>query len=186
MCIRDRYFGYIYFAQEKYDLAIIEYEKLLRSEGSDFKLQNQARFSLAQLAFIKEDYRKSVKYLLEWIEEEEEPSSQGYSLIATAYFQLEDFKKAKNFIEKAIEIAESRDIPIKVIDEETGEEVETGETKKAVARENDYLLKIAVYNELKEDLDVLPIYKILAVNFPKKRYWAVSYTHLTLPTNREV
>jgi len=165
------YFGYIYFAQEKYDLAIIEYEKLLRSEGSDFKLQNQARFSLAQLAFIKEDYRKSVKYLLEWIEEEEEPSSQGYSLIATAYFQLEDFKKAKNFIEKAIEIAESRDIPIKVIDEETGEEVETGETKKAVARENDYLLKIAVYNELKEDLDVLPIYKILAVNFPKKRYW---------------
>ena len=88
-----------------FSTGIIEYEKLLRSEGSDFKLQNQARFSLAQLAFIKEDYRKSVKYLLEWIEEEEEPSSQGYSLIATAYFQLEDFKKAKNFIEKAIEIA---------------------------------------------------------------------------------
>ena len=165
------YFGYIYFAQEKYDLAIVEYENLLASEGSDFKLQNQARFSLAQLAFIKEDYRKSIKYLLAWIEEEDEPSSQGYSLIATAYFQLEDFRNARTFIETAIELAESRDIPIKVIDEETGEEVETGETKKAVARENDYLLKIAVYSELKEDLDVLPIYKILAVNYPKKRYW---------------
>jgi hypothetical protein len=165
------YFGYIYFAQEKYDLAIVEYEKLLASEGSDFKLKNQARFSLAQLAFIKEDYRKSIKYLLAWIKEEDEPSSQGYSLIATAYFQLEDFRNARTFIETAIELAESRDIPIKVIDEETGEEVETGETKKAVARENDYLLKIAVYSELKEDLDVLPIYKILAVNFPKKRYW---------------
>ena len=165
------YFGYIYFAQEKYDLAIVQYENLLASEGSDFKLQNQARFSLAQLAFIKEDYRKSIKYLLAWIKEEDEPSSQGYSLIATAYFQLEDFRNARTFIETAIELAESRDIPIKVIDEETGEEVETGETKKAVARENDYLLKIAVYSELKEDLDVLPIYKILAVNFPKKRYW---------------
>tara|TARA_Y100000590_G_scaffold139674_1_gene160013 strand:+ start:31226 stop:32701 length:1476 start_codon:yes stop_codon:yes gene_type:complete len=164
------YFGYIYFAQEKYDMAIREYEKLLASDGADFKLQNQARFSLAQLAFIKEDYRKSVKYLLAWISEEEEPSSQGYSLIATAYFQLEDFKKAKKYIETAIELAESRDIPITVINEE-GEEVETGETKKAVARENDYLLKMAVYTELKEDLDVLPIYKILAVNFPKKRYW---------------
>ena len=165
------FYGYIYFAQEKYDSAINTYKQLLRYEEVDYKLANQARFSLAQLAFIKEDYRKSVKYLLAWIEEEDEPSSQGYSLIATAYFQLEDFRNAKTYIETAIELAESRDIPIKVIDEETGEEVETGETKKAVARENDYLLKIAVYSELKEDLDVLPIYKILAVNYPKKRYW---------------
>jgi len=94
------YFGYIYFAQEKFDLAIIEYEKLLRSEGSDFKLKNQARFSLAQLAFIKEDYRSSIKYLLAWIEEEDEPSSQGYSLIATAYFQLEDFRNAKTLLKQ--------------------------------------------------------------------------------------
>ena len=164
------YMGYIYFAQEKYRLAIVEYEKLVNSGGADDKMQNQARFSLAQLAFIQEDYGKSVKYLLQWIDNEDEPSSQGYSLIATAYFQLEDFRKSKTFIETAIELAESRDIPITVINEE-GVEEETGETKKAVARENDYLLKMAVYTELKENLDVMPIYKILAVNFPKKRYW---------------
>ncbi len=164
------YFGYIYFAQEKYDQAINAYKRLVISEGADWKMKNQARFSLAQLFFINEDYRGAVKYLLEWIGEEEEPSSQGYSLLATAYFQLEEFKRAKTYIETAIQIAESRDIPITILNEE-GEEVETGETKKGIARENDYLLKMAVYTELKEDLDVLPIYMTLATHYSKKRYW---------------
>ena len=124
------YLGYIYFSQEKYDLAISKYKLLVISEGADYKIRNQALFSLAQLSFIKEHYRGSVKYLLDWIDGVEEPSSQGYSLIATAYFQLEEFKKARTNIDTAIEIAESRDIPITIINEE-GEEVETGETKKA-------------------------------------------------------
>jgi len=164
------YYGYIYFSQEKYDSAMGVYKRLLNEPEADYKIQSQARFSLAQLSFIKEDYRGSIKYLLEWIEEESEPSAQGYSLLATAYFQVEDFKRAKNNIETAIEMAESRDIPITVKNEE-GEELETGETKKGVARENDYLLKMAIYTELKEKLDVLPIYEILVQHYPKKRYW---------------
>jgi len=164
------YYGYIYFSQEKYESAIKVYKRLIKEPDADYKIQNQARYSLAQLSFIKEDYRGSIKYLLEWIKNEEEPSAQGYSLLATAYFQIEDFRKAKNNIEIAIQMAESRDIPITVKNEE-GEEVETGETKKGVARENDYLLKMAIYNELKEKLDVLPIYEILVQHYPKKRYW---------------
>ena len=139
------------------------YKKLLKEPEADWKIQNQARYSLAQLSFIKEDYRSAIRYLLEWIKEEEEPSAQAYSLLATTYFQLEDFRKAKTNIETAIQMAESREIPIKTVNEE-GEEVETGEMKNGVARENDYLLKMAIYNELKEKLDVLPIYEILVVN----------------------
>ena len=71
---------------------------------------------------------------------------------------------------------ESRDIPITrpVLDEEgneTGETVETGETKKGIAKENHYLLKMALFTELKRDLDVLPIYEILVQHYPKKQYW---------------
>ncbi|MBI81535.1 MAG: hypothetical protein CMD85_05930 [Gammaproteobacteria bacterium] len=164
------FYGYIYFAQEKYDLAINTYKQLLRYEEVDYKLANQARFSLAQLSFIKEDYKSAIDYLLKWIENEEEPSSQAYSLLATTYYQLSNFKKAKQYIEIAIQMAESREIPVTVKNEE-GEEVETGEMKMGVARENDYLLKMAVYTELKQDLDVLPIYEILVQNYPKKRYW---------------
>ena len=164
------YYGYIYFSQEKYDKAIRVYKKLINEPEADWKIQNQARYSLAQLSFIREDYRSSVNYLLAWIKIEDEPSAQAYSLLATAYFQLEDFKKAKSNIEIAIQMAESRDIPVTVTNEE-GEKVETGETKKGVARENDYLLKMAIYTELKEKLDVLPIYEILVQHYPKKRYW---------------
>ena len=49
--------------------------------------------------------------------------------------------------------------------------IETGETRKGVAKENHYLLKMALYSELKKDLEVLPIYEILVQYYPKKRYW---------------
>ena len=111
---------------------------------------------MAQLAYIKEDYRSAVNYLLAWIDNEEMPSSQAYSLLATAYYQLQEYRNAKTNIDVAISMAEDKDIPIL---DENGEE--TGEFKKGVARENDYLLKMAIFNELKQELDVLPIYEIL-------------------------
>ena len=89
------YHGYIYFSQEKYDSAIRVYKRLLNEPDADYKIQNQARYSLAQLSFINEDYKNSIKYLLEWIEEEEEPSAQGYSLLATAYFQTADLREQR-------------------------------------------------------------------------------------------
>ena len=61
---------------------------------------------------------------------------------------------------------EDKDIAIL---DENGEE--TGEFKKGVARENDYLLKMAIFQELNQDLDVLPIYEILVQHYPKKQYW---------------
>ena len=97
-------------------------------------------------------------------------------MLAQAYYQVEDFQKSVEAIDVAIEIQESRDIPIKVAvldaeGNETGEMVETGETRKGVAKENHYLLKMALYSELKKDLEVLPIYEILVQYYPKKRYW---------------
>ena len=160
------YLGYIYFSTEEYDQAIDSYVALINEEEADYRQQNQARYSLAQLAYIKEDYRLAVNYLLAWIDNEEMPSSQAYSLLATAYYQLQEYRNAKTNIDVAISMAEDKDIPIL---DENGEE--TGEFKKGVARENDYLLKMAIFNELKQELDVLPIYEILVQHYPKKQYW---------------
>ena len=98
---------------------------------------------------------------MEWLELEELPSSDGYGLLAQAYYQIEDFQKSVEAIDTAINIQESQDIKIKVpvLDaegNETGEMIETGETRKGVAKENHYLLKMALYSELKKDLEVLP------------------------------
>ena len=170
------YRGYIYFSQEKYGLAEKAYKDLIAEPDSNDQERQGALFSLSQLSYIAEEYQRAINYLLEWLEGEEEPSSDAYGLIAQAYYQIEDYQKSVEAIDTAIEIQESRDIPIKepVLDEEgneTGEMIETGETVKGVAKENHYLLKMALYSELKKDLEVLPIYEILVQHYPKKRYW---------------
>ena len=160
------YYGYIYFSQEKYDLAIKAYNTLIKTPNADYRQKNNAVYSLSQLSYIKGDYRDAIKYLYLWLENEDEPSSDAYALLATTYYQLKEFKNAKSNIEIAISMQESRDVPVL---DENGEE--TGKTKKGVARENHYLLKMALFQELKQKLDVLPIYEILVQHYPKKRYW---------------
>jgi len=170
------YFGYIHFSNEKYLLAEKAYRDLMSEPDSNDRERLNALYSLAQLSYIREDYRGSVDYLLEWLGLEELPSPEAYALLSQTYYQLEDFKSSVKNIEIAIEMQESRDIPITrpILDEdgnETGETEETGETKKGVAKENHYLLKMALFSELKRDLDVLPIYEVLVQHYPKKQYW---------------
>ena len=170
------YQGYIFFSKEQYGLAETAYKNLMAEEDSTDQERLGALYSLSQLSYIAEDYKSAINYLLEWLELEELPSSDGYGLLAQAYYQIEDFQKSVEAIDTAINIQESQDIKIKVpvLDaegNETGEMIETGETRKGVAKENHYLLKMALYSELKKDLEVLPIYEILVQYYPKKRYW---------------
>ena len=80
------YLGYIYFSTEEYEQAMDAYIALINEEEADYRQQNQARYSLAQLSYIDEDYRGAINYLLAWIENEELPSSQAYSLLGTTYY----------------------------------------------------------------------------------------------------
>ena len=178
------YFGYIYFSSEEYPKAEQAYKNLMKEEDSSDQERLGALYSLSQLSYIAEDYKQAINYLLEWMDLEENPSADSYSLLSTTYYQLQDFKKSKKNIEIAIEMQESLDIPITrlvldangnpLVDEngnETGEREETGETRKGVAKENHYLLKMALFSELKQDLDILPIYEVLVQWYPKKQYW---------------
>ena len=170
------YQGYIYFSMEDYGRAETAYKDLIAEPDSNDQEILGALYSLSQLAYISEDYRKSIDYLLQWFDLEEMPSSDAYALLSMTYYQLEDFVSSQQNIDIAIEMQEARDIPIKVavLDDEgneTGEMIETGETVKGVAKENHYLLKMALYSELKMDLYVLPIVEKLAQNYPKKKYW---------------
>ena len=110
-------------------------QKMVAEEDSSDQERQGAIYSLSQLRYIAEDYKAAIGYLLEWLDNEEEPSSDGYGLLAQAYYQVEDYQKSVEAIDTAIEIQESRDIAIKipVLDaegNETGEMIETGETRK--------------------------------------------------------
>ena len=131
------YQGYIFFSKEQYGLAEIAYKNLMAEEDSTDQERLGALYSLSQLSYIAEDYKSAINYLLEWLELEELPSSDGYGLLAQAYYQIEDFQKSVEAIDTAINIQESQDIKIKVpvLDaegNETGEMIETGETRKGV------------------------------------------------------
>ncbi|MDG2060722.1 MAG: tetratricopeptide repeat protein [SAR86 cluster bacterium] len=160
------YYGYIYFSQEKFKEAINAYQSLIDEPDGDYRQKNNALYSLSQLAYIQEDYRLAVKYLIRWLDEEEFPSSDAYALLAQGYYQLKDWYKAIDAIQVAIDIQEAKDIPI--LDEEGNE---TKKTRKGVGAENHYLLKMALYSETKQKLDPLPIYEILVTHYPKKLYW---------------
>ena len=92
------YYGYIYFSQEKYDLAIKAYNTLIKTPNADYRQKNNAIYSLSQLSYIKGDYRGAIKYLYLWLENEDEPSSDAYALLATTYYQLKEFKNSKSNI----------------------------------------------------------------------------------------
>ena len=43
------------FLKKNTDTAIKVYKRLMKEPDADYKIQNQARYSLAQLSFIKEE-----------------------------------------------------------------------------------------------------------------------------------
>ena len=107
------YRGYIYFSKEDYGLAERAYKNLIAEEDSSDQERQGALYSLSQLRYIDEDYKGSINYLLEWLDNEEEPSSDGYGLLAQAYYQVEDFQKSVEAIDTSIKSQESRDIVFK-------------------------------------------------------------------------
>ena len=108
------YQGYIYFSMEDYGRAETAYKNLIAEPESNDQERLGALYSLSQLAYIDENYRKSIDYLLQWFDLEEVPRSDAYALLSMTYYQLEDFVSSQQNIDIAIEIEEDRDIPIKV------------------------------------------------------------------------
>ena len=59
------YRGYIYFSKEQYGMAETAYKNLIAEEDSSDQERQGAIYSLSQLAYIAEDYKTSISYLLE-------------------------------------------------------------------------------------------------------------------------
>ena len=95
-------------------------------------------YTLAQLNFVNEDYEEGVKVLLQWMQEVEVITAQGWSLLGQAYFQLGSDKKSESekldYYEKALESMLSA--------------VKTAEIEEYKPKENWYVLMAACYSEL--------------------------------------
>ena len=162
------YWGYVYFSEERYSDAMQAYKNLLAEPESTIPLRVASLFTLAQLNFVNEDYEEGVKVLLQWMDEVEVVTAQGWSLLGQAYFQVGTDKKSESekldYYEKALESMLSA--------------VQAAELEEYKPKENWYVLMAACYNELslrigKEEslYKQLDIYEILVNLYPKKMYF---------------
>ena len=153
------YWGYLYFSDEDYDQAMYAYEQLLKEPDATVPLRTASLLTLAQLKLVKENWDKGIRLILQWMDEVENVTAQSYYLLSSAYFQKEDFVKARSNMETAIRLAE-----------------EEGYRPK----ENWYVLLAACFSELKDRKIIgaayaleqqLGIYEILVNYYPKKMYF---------------
>ncbi len=153
------YWGYIYFTDEDYDQAMYAYEQLLKEPEATVPLRTASLLTLAQLNLVKENWDKGIQLILQWMSEVENITAQSYYLLASAYYQKEDFVKARSNMEEAIRLAE----------------VEGYRPK-----EGWYTLLAACFTELKDRKIIGPeyaleqqvgIYEILVNYYPKKLYF---------------
>lgn len=144
-------FAYIYFTKEDYPSAIKHYE-IVAAQGKKVSvgLEIAVIYSLAQLHFVEENYKDSLKYMRIWLTKAENPGPQPHIFIGQIYYQMQDFPKAILEIEKAIRIAKERDLTIK---------------------ENWWGLLRYLYFEREDWPKVVEILEILVDDFPKREYW---------------
>ncbi|HJP39912.1 MAG TPA: CDC27 family protein [Gammaproteobacteria bacterium] len=147
-----RIYGVIYFNQERYKDAIRAFESLLEQEDVNERDRNDTLFTLAQLHFQIEDWKGAIKILKDWLAAVENPPSQPFIMLGSAYYQIDQYKNVIAPVERAIEIARQRDKEVK---------------------ERWWLLLRAAYYEINNIPKVTEILEILVVNWPKKEYWTM-------------
>ena len=163
-----QYFGYIYLEREDYAKAKDAYEKLLVEPESTIPYRVAALFTLATLNFVDGNYQEGVNQLLQWMEEVETITAQGWYLFAQGYYQLAEDKKTQS--EKFDTFEKSIDSMLNAM--------ETAELEGYKPKEGWYTLLAALYSELKprigEQVALIKqqeIYEILVNLYPKKEYF---------------
>ena len=59
-------YAFIYFTQEKYEQALTAYRNVVKQPDIPEAMELNTKAPIAQLYFVKEDYKNGVKVLLEW------------------------------------------------------------------------------------------------------------------------
>ena len=121
-----------------------------RSRTCPEALETNSLYTLAQLYFIIENYRKAVDIINRWFDLTEKPTENAYMLLGQGYYQLEEYKNSLVPLNKAYGMVTDRgDIP----------------------KQNLLLLLRVNYFNLNDYDNMLRVLKELVVHYPKPEYW---------------
>ena len=162
------YWAYLYAIEENYLKAAEAHKQLLAEPESTIPLRLNSLYALAQISLQLGNLKEGVEFLLQWMDEVEVITAQGWSLLGTAYYQLGTDSKLESekldFCEKAIESMLNA--------------VQIAEVEQYKPKENWYIIMAACYSSLKPRIGIeqslnkqLEIYEILVNLFPKKQYF---------------
>ena len=105
MAIVKQTLGYAYNAMGDYKLSIESFVKAVNTNALPDNVAHELNYIIAQLLIHSEKYTEGLSYLNRWFEKETNPSSESHLLMASAYYQTNQFKKliphAKSALEKS-------------------------------------------------------------------------------------
>ncbi len=96
--------AYAYYVQENYPRAISAYETMMAQPDLPDALQQTTLKTLSQLHFTTENYKKTLTTIQRLRVLVPNPAADVYNLEGSAYYQMEDYKKAIPPLKKAIDM----------------------------------------------------------------------------------
>ncbi|MBE9548518.1 MAG: hypothetical protein IMF09_03850 [Proteobacteria bacterium] len=141
--------AYAYYVVEDYKQAINSYEQVLKQPELPEALQQTTLKTLAQLHFTTEDYSKTLETIKRLRVVVPEPAADLYNLEGSAYYQMNDYKRAIPPLKTAIDMY-----------------IDQGRTPK----ESWLLLLRVCYWELKDFPNMLKTLEQLIALYPKDSY----------------
>jgi tetratricopeptide (TPR) repeat protein len=144
------FYAFIYYEQRRYQDAIAAYGKVLAQPGLPAAMETGTRYSLAQLYFVTEDWKRAATMLESWFRVAPEPAPEAYILLAQAQYRLEDYDRALRNVEAGMAAARRH-----------GQE----------PRENWYLLARAIHYDKGDLRSTAGALETLARKWPKKDYF---------------
>jgi len=144
------YYAFVHYARDDYKRALNAYQQVAAQKDIPEGMEMNARYSVAQLYFVLEDYRSGVRALEDWLGRVENPGPSPHVLLAQGYFQLRRYERSLASILKAMDMARERELEV---------------------RESWFVLLRALYYEQENIPKVAEVLEEMIRRFSKKEYW---------------
>ena len=149
-------YAFVYYSAEDYKNALKAYEKVVAQPDIPLAMEINTKYTIAQLYFVQEDWKKGIAALKEWFAVTETPPASAYVLLSQGYYQLKDYDNALFNVEKAINMYKDKD---------------------KIPKEQWYNLARFLYFDKNDVNSTVAILEEMLQYFPKKQYW-VQLSHM--------
>lgn len=149
-------YAFVHYSREDYKGALRAYENVVSQPDIPLAMEINTRYTIAQLYFVQEDWKRGVSAMLKWFDMTESPNAGAYVLLAQGYYQLKDYDKALQNTEQAINMFKE---------------------KGKLPKEQWYNLARFLYFEKGNTTKTVEVLEELLAHYPKKQYW-VQLSHM--------